>query len=458
MKRKATAGLILTMLFFVSMFPLSIFSGVGLSLVRAESASGLVGYWNLDQGSGAIASDSSGYNNLGTIYGASWTNGKINGALNFDGLDDYIDCGNSATLDPTEGATIEAWVNFNELPSDAGHVMEIASRSGGGTDLDLQCETDNEFKFFIGTGAPNFAVSSTVVEANKWYHIAGTYQAGDSVKIYVNGVLEQVTTIIITRNTNPNKFCIGQSGYWSERFFNGKIDEVKLYSRALSAEEIEAEYIHVSISPSSDAMDIGQSQQFTSTISGGISPYAYQWYSNGAAINGATSSTYQFTSTSRGSYNICVKVIDTVGIAATSNNATVTVNNEPSVTISPTSVTVESGSQQFTSSVTEGTSPYTYQWYLNDVPVSGATSDTWTFTPTTNGTYTIHVSLTDSTGVSAISSVSNVEVRLSTQEPQPFFISPLFFAVPLVIIVLLIAVIVYRRRSQMRRPQEPIRT
>jgi hypothetical protein len=71
--------------------------------------SGLVGYWNFDQGSGAIAYDSSGFNNQGIIYGASWTTGKVNEALNFDGLNDYVDCGNN-----------EPSTRHKELPSKHG--------------------------------------------------------------------------------------------------------------------------------------------------------------------------------------------------------------------------------------------------------------------------------------------------------------------------------------------------
>ena len=300
---------------------------------------GLVGYWNLDQGSGTIATDSSGYNNQGTIYGASWTSGRINGALNFDGLNDYVDCGNSETLDPTQGATIEAWVRFNQLPSLAGHIMAIAGRSGGGTDLDLQTEPDNKFKFFIGPGAPNVAVSNTVAEANEWYHIVGTYQANDNIKIYVNGVLEKTTSTSVTRGTNPNKFCIGQSVTWSGRFFNGTIDEVKIYNRALSAEEIKAEYIHVSISPSSEVMDVGQSQQFTSTVSGGASPYTYQWHLNSVAVTGATSASWTFTPATPGSYTVYLNVTDATNVVGTSNTATATVNSAPSPTPSATSST-----------------------------------------------------------------------------------------------------------------------
>ena len=99
-----------------------------------------------------------------------------------------------------------------------------------------------------------------MAETNKWYHIAGTYQANNNIKIYVNGVLEKTTSIGVTRGTNPNNFSIGQSLIFPGRFFNGTIDEVKIYNRALSAEEIEAEYLAVSVSPSSVVMDVGQSQ------------------------------------------------------------------------------------------------------------------------------------------------------------------------------------------------------
>ena len=303
---------------------------VDTQLVKATGAGytqppGLVGYWNLDQSSGTTAYDSSGYHNNGTVYGASWTSGKVDGALSFNGLNNYVDCGNNETLDPTQGATIEAWVRLSQLPSTAGHIMSIAGRSGVATDLDMQTETDNRFKFFIGPGV--VVVSNTIAETNKWYHIAGTYQANNNTKIYVNGVLEKTTPIGVTRGTNPNKFWIGESGYWSGRFFNGTIDEVKIYNRALSAEEIAAEYISASISPSSDVMDVGQSQLFNSSVTGGSSPYTYQWYLNDASISNATSSAWTFTPSSSGTYTVYVNVTDSIGTSFKSNIATVTVSS-----------------------------------------------------------------------------------------------------------------------------------
>ncbi len=223
--------------------------------------------------------------------------------------------------------------------------MQIASRSGGGTDLDLLAGTDNKIKFFVGPGAPNVAVSTTVVEIDKWYHIAATYQGGSNVKIYINSELETTTAISVTRNTNPNSFSIGQSMVWPGRFFEGAIDEVKVYNRALSSEEIEAEYIQVSISPSSKVMDVGQSQQFTSSISGGTSPYSFQWYLNGASVSGATTASWTFTPATSGSYSVYVSVHDAAGALETSNTATITVNpTSPPAPNATTAVTVSNNS------------------------------------------------------------------------------------------------------------------
>lgn len=168
----------------------------------------------------------------------------------------------------------------------------------------------------------------------------------------------------------------------------------------------------VTVSPTSFVMDVGQSQLFTSAVSDGTSPYTYQWYSNGTAISGATSSSYTFTPASRGHYSIHARITDSVGIAVTSNNSTVTVNIVQLVAILPTSVTIDIGqSQLFVSTVSDGTSPFTYQWYLNDAPVSGATSATWTFVPVSIGSYNVYVNVTDNVNVTVKSNIAPVTVN-----------------------------------------------
>jgi hypothetical protein len=77
--------------------------------------------------------------------------------------------------------------------------------------------------------------------------------------------------------------------------------------------------LSVTISPCTATLDVGQSQTFTSSVTGGLSPYTYQWYLNGTPVSGATKPEWKFTPTSIGSYNINMKVTDSLGTQATSN-------------------------------------------------------------------------------------------------------------------------------------------
>jgi hypothetical protein len=169
-----------------------------------------------------------------------------------------------------------------------------------------------------------------------------------------------------------------------------------------------------SISPSSVTMDVGQSQTFTSSVDKNTTSPSYQWYLNGAPFSGATNPSWTFepSSTQTGSNNVYLKITDVHGVFATSNTATVTVNPAPSVTISPSSVTILLGcSQTFTATVSGGTSPFSYQWCLNGAKVSGATSASWTFTPSAVGPYTVYVNVTDSAGIHAKSNTASVTVK-----------------------------------------------
>ena len=168
----------------------------------------------------------------------------------------------------------------------------------------------------------------------------------------------------------------------------------------------------VSISPTSVIMDVGQPVTFTSSVSGGTPPYTYQWYLDDVPVPSATSSTWAFTPSSPGSYEVYLNVTDDVGVTAKSNIASVTVNPALTVSISPTAVTIDVGqSQLFTSTVSGGTPPYTYQWYLNDTAVPSATSSDWTFTPTSIGFYLIYVNVTDHVNVTAKSNIASVTVN-----------------------------------------------
>ena len=175
-----------------------------------------------------------------------------------------------------------------------------------------------------------------------------------------------------------------------------------------------------SVSPSSVVMDVGQSQLFTSTVSGGSLPYSYQWCLNGFAVAGATSSTWTFAPSYVGSYNVYVNVTDNSGFTEESNIATVTVNTALSASVSPSSVVMDVGqSQLFTSTVSSGTSPYSYQWYLNGASVSDATGPTYSLTPSATGSVSVYVQVTDNatTPVTASSNTAAVSVNSALVAP-----------------------------------------
>lgn len=175
--------------------------------------------------------------------GAPLARNPSNKAAVFDGVNDYIVVPSFASLNFTEEVTVMAWVKFDRLPSEVGHITTIVSKSGVARDLDLQAEPDNRFYFFIGPGAPIRLISQTQIQVNRWYFLAGTYRRGDRMDLYVDGVLE--STLMgpeVTREENTTALSIGQSLVWPGRFFPGRIDEVAVFGDALAPGQIRRAY------------------------------------------------------------------------------------------------------------------------------------------------------------------------------------------------------------------------
>jgi hypothetical protein len=166
----------------------------------------------------------------------------------------------------------------------------------------------------------------------------------------------------------------------------------------------------VSISPSSSILDIGQSVTLTASENQSQT-YTFSWYLNGKSV-GSNSSSYTFTPSSAGSYSIYVNA--TAGSSTVkSNTATVTVDNAPTVSISPSSEKVNVGTTiNFQSTVSGGTGTFSYLWYLNGTKTTTVTS-TYSFTPTGNATYYVYVVVND-TGTTNGNKV--ISVQSSTTE------------------------------------------
>jgi hypothetical protein len=169
----------------------------------------------------------------------------------------------------------------------------------------------------------------------------------------------------------------------------------------------------VTINPTSVNMTIGNKQQFNSTVTGGLTPYTYQWYLNGSQVSSATGNAWTFNATTAGTYIIYLKIADNLTAISQSNNATARVEPPITVNITPTQVEMHVGQNQtFSSFVSGGTLPYAYQWYLNGSQISNANSINWTFIPTSAGNFIIYLRVSDNNN--AIAQSNNVTIPVGT--------------------------------------------
>jgi len=193
---------------------------------------GLVASWHFDEGSGTTAYDSSGNNNDGTIYGATWINGKFGKALNFDGTDDYVSDGSNINVDDL---SVEALVNVEEF-EEWDVIVQRANDDGRGFALRL-----GPYSGFAFQAKQYSAVANKVkyfCSTNEWYHLVGTYSSESGLSLFING--EEATTDYNSEAEDGGGTIleIGRRANAAQNYFKGIIDEVRIYDRALTPEEV----------------------------------------------------------------------------------------------------------------------------------------------------------------------------------------------------------------------------
>ncbi len=212
--------------------------------------SGLVGLWSFNGPdlSGTTATDRSGQGNNGTLTnGPVIATGKVGQALNFDGVNDYVTMGGSDTLNLTSTLTVSAWVNANSLANTAASPYAVVSRmiqvpNYNGYELGLRGVTSQVAYFHTGNtySGAHTLFGVTVVDDGRWHLITGVYD-GTTSFIYVDGVLDASGARTNTLSTSGENFDVG-TDYNKDTYFPGKIDEVRIYNRALSAGEVKQLY------------------------------------------------------------------------------------------------------------------------------------------------------------------------------------------------------------------------
>lgn len=198
--------------------------------------SGLAGYWKLDEGTGTSAVDSSINGNTGTLTnGPTWTTGQIGSAVDFEG--NYI----TASI-PSLGTTYtaSAWIKSDSV---TGNSIFFSHRSTSDiSPVAFQLDhTDADIRFVVRDDAGNIATATytAALSIGQWTHVVGV-RSGNTITLYVNGIAATAASASFGTLT-PNSMNIGAAAVGSvtrSHFFNGAVDEPRVYSRVLSVDEV----------------------------------------------------------------------------------------------------------------------------------------------------------------------------------------------------------------------------
>jgi hypothetical protein len=305
----------------------------------------------------------------------------------------YVASGYYPELNPQGPFSFEAWVRPTSNPGAGDYRCPIGNFGGWGTG-----GGNGTGWYLYQTPAPGstfaFVMAQTGVWVStgyslfNWYHLVGTYD-GTSARFYVNGVLigTQAAGGFVANPVNP--LGIGQRadgyGYW-----DGNLDEVAIYTNALSAATIQAHYeagtnsFRAPPEPASIRQDpaaitsyAGHLAQFT-VLADGTAPLSYQWRKGSTPIAGATGSVLTFTATVADDGALYRAVVTNLYGGATSAPAMLTVSTGLSIVASPTTIIRNEGSNSTAAFVVvaEGALPIGYQWYKGASSIPGATQQT----------------------------------------------------------------------------------
>jgi hypothetical protein len=208
------------------------------------NAIGLIGYWKFDEGEGNIARDSSAFLNNGFIQGnPNWVVGKHGNAIYLDGINNYVEIINSddLSLSGIHPFTLEAWIKPDISQGQSGSLAAniIDKFSNYGLVFDHP-NTDARGIIFRSEGNWFFS-GEVVISSGAWHHYVGVYDP-PYLRAYLDGVEVSVRNVGNLRlDTNSNSVVFGTNMELTSRY-KGAIDEIMIYARALTAQEVWTQY------------------------------------------------------------------------------------------------------------------------------------------------------------------------------------------------------------------------
>ena len=418
-----------------------------------QSASVLMSHWELDEGQGTTTTDSAGAETGTLRNGALWTTGLFNGAVDLDGVDDYVSLPALEVASPE--ITLTAWVR--NAGTSNGALQPFVAKEGaeGGTYWFLGIEQTsngvNRLRFRLRTGAVSTLVASSGnLPPNTWYHAAATYD-GQTMRLYLNGT--EVGSMAASGNVPPGKkvpVYIGRSPEGSS-YLLGAIDDVRIYGSALTPTEIVA-LVEAGIPPNQPPSVSLRSPEGGTKFQAGasitVSAIAsdpdgtiarVEFFAGSMSLGSDPSSPYNVTWTGApaGVYALKAIAYDNAGASTTSATRTVTAltpipvppsapkapapapppNQPPWVALTaPASGTTFTAPASIELSATASDPDGTIaqvEFYANNTLIATDTTSPYSFswTSVTPGTYAMTAVARDNLGAMTVSSTSDITVK-----------------------------------------------
>jgi len=399
---------------------------------RLLLAADLIAGYNFNEASGTSAADASGHNLVGTLTsGPTHPAGQYGNAVGLDGVNDYVNLGNPAALQLTGSMTVSAWINSSSFPGDDAAIVSKRGSNEVGFQLDTTVDKGPRtigFKLTNSSGGQMFRYGATALQPNTWYYVTGVYNAAtQTLDVYLNGQLDNGQlqgTITASQQNSTSNVTVGRRAGMTGFEFAGRIDDVRIYGRALTQAEIQADMVTpltagtptpdttaptVALTAPTTNAAVAGTVTVSATASDNVGVVGVQFLLDGATLNNEdTTSPYSIswntTTASNGLHTLSARARDAAGNLSTSSIAvtvdnqaptgTIVINNDAAATNS-TTVTLALSASDALSGVTQmrfsnnGTSFSTAEAF--------ATTKTWTLT-TGAGTKTVYVQFRDGAG------------------------------------------------------------
>jgi hypothetical protein len=420
--------------------------GVVVSNVAAPPPSGLVAAFSFDEGTGTTAADASGNGNGGSLANATWSaTGRSGGALSFNGTNSWVTVADSSILHLTTGMTLEAWVNPRAL---GGFSTAIIKERTNGLAYVLYAADGSSRppSAYVNTGATDQrALGTTAVPLNTWSHLAATYD-GTNLVLYVNGVQAGIRAVSGSLVSSTGALRIGGNSVWGE-WFNGLIDDVRVYNRALTSSEVNSDMGRpvgpppppdataptVAITAPAGGATLSGAASLAASASDNVAVAGVQFKVNGVNL-GAEDVTAPYgvawdtTAYPNGAYQLTAVARDAAGNTATSTTVSVSVNNTdiiaPTVALATPSdnSTVSGASVTLSANASDNIGVVGVQFLLDGAAIgaedtSAPYSISWDSRAAGNGPHTLTARARDAAGNTATSAARTLNVSNATSDP-----------------------------------------